>query len=81
MAMQWFYCNGSNSDPMVSALAESTGFSILPGAIGRDGRYRRQFSVGGQRPGINAYSRKRDAVVKFMKWYFQREQQSRYARV
>ena len=81
MAMQWYYFNGSNSDPKVNKFAESTGFGNLPGAVGRDGKFRRQFSVGGQGMGINAYSKKVDELTKFMEWYFQPEQQKRYAAV
>ena len=81
MAMQWYYFHGSNSDPSVNPQAENTGFTNLPGAIGRDGLFRRQFSVGGQGMGINAYSGKIDSLVTFMEWYFQPEQQRRYAEV
>ena len=81
MAMQWFYFNGSNADPKVSKVAEQTGFGILPGAIGQDGKFRRQFSVGGQGMGINKYSKKQKELQKFMEWYFQPEQQARYAAV
>ena len=81
MAMQWFYFNGSNADPKVSTVAEQTGFGILPGAVGRDGLFRRQFSVGGQGMGLNKYSKKLPEMVKFMEWYFQPEQQTRYAAV
>lgn len=81
MAMQWFYFNGSNADPDVNPYAESTGFGVLPGAIGRDGLFRRQFSVGGQGVGINAYSQQQDAIQEFLEWYFQPEQQQRYAAV
>ncbi|MGI9450299.1 MAG: extracellular solute-binding protein, partial [Geminicoccaceae bacterium] len=81
MAMQWYYFNGSNSDPAVNEYAEATGFGNLPGAIGRDGKFRRQFSVGGQGMGINTYSGKIETLVDFMEWYFQPEQQMRYAAV
>lgn len=81
MAMQWFYFNGSNADPEVNRFADSTSFGILPGAIGSDGKFRRQFSVGGQGMGINKYSKKLPELVKFMEWYFQPEQQERYAAV
>ena len=81
MAMQWFYFNGSNADPAVNPYAESTGFAILPGAVGRDGLFRRQFSVGGQGMGINRYSENLPELVAFMEWYFQPEQQARYAAV
>jgi multiple sugar transport system substrate-binding protein len=81
MAMQWYYFNGSNSDPEVNKFAETTGFGNLPGAIGRDGKFRRQFSVGGQGMGLNKYSQKLDTLIAFMEWYFQPEQQMRYARV
>ena len=57
-------------------------FRILPGAVGRDGKFRRQFSVGGQGMGINTYSKKIEPeLAKFMEWYFQPEQQKRYAAV
>ena len=81
MAMQWFYFNGSNADPAVSKFANVTGFGILPGAVGRDGKFRRQFSIGGQGMGINKYSKKQDELVKFLEWYFQPEQQIRFAAV
>ncbi|MCR9135186.1 MAG: extracellular solute-binding protein [Alphaproteobacteria bacterium] len=81
MAMQWYYFNGSNSDPSVNKFADKTGFGNLPGAIGRDGKFRRQFSVGGQGMGINTYSKKIDELTKFMEWYFQPAQQKRYAAV
>ena len=58
MAMQWFYFNGSNADPKVSKFADKIGFAVLPGAIGRDRKFRRQFSVGGQGMGLNKYSKK-----------------------
>ncbi|MCB1470598.1 MAG: extracellular solute-binding protein, partial [Rhizobiaceae bacterium] len=81
MAMQWFYFNGSNADPKVSKFADKIGFAVLPGAVGRDGKFRRQFSVGGQGMGINKYSKKLPELTKFMEWYFQPEQQMRYAAV
>ena len=81
MAMQWYYFNSSNADPKVNKYAEVTGFGNLPGAIGRDGKFRREFSVGGQGMGINKYSKKIDTLIKFMEWYFQPEQQMRYAKI
>ncbi|MEO1457492.1 MAG: extracellular solute-binding protein, partial [Pseudomonadota bacterium] len=81
MAMQWYYFNGSNADASVNPHAEHTGFGNLPGAVGRDGLFRRQFSVGGQGMGINGYSGKIETLTKFMEWYFQPEQQTRYAKV
>jgi multiple sugar transport system substrate-binding protein len=81
MAMQWYYFNSSNADSKVSKYADVTGFGNLPGAIGRDGKFRRQFSVGGQGMGINKYSKKIGTLVKFMEWYFQPKQQMRYAKV
>jgi multiple sugar transport system substrate-binding protein len=81
MAMQWYYFHGSNADPAVNPYAEVTGFGNLPGAIGRDGKFRRQFSVGGQGMGLNVYSGKLEEMVSFMEWYFQPEQQQRYAAV
>ena len=57
MAMQWYFFFGSNADPNVSKVAHATAFENLPGAIGRDGKFRRQFSLGGQGMGINIYSK------------------------
>jgi multiple sugar transport system substrate-binding protein len=81
MAMQWYYFNSSNADPKVNKFAKETGFGNLPGAVGRDGKFRRQFSVGGQGMGVNKYSKKIDTLIKFMEWYFQPEQQMRYAKI
>jgi multiple sugar transport system substrate-binding protein len=81
MAMQWYYFHGSNADPNVNPNADNTGFANLPGAVGRDGKFRRQFSVGGQGMGINGYSGRIEPLVEFMEWYFQPEQQARYAAV
>jgi multiple sugar transport system substrate-binding protein len=81
MAMQWYYFNGSNSDPKVNRFADRTAFGVLPGAIGRDNKFRRQTMVGGQGMGINTYSKNIPTIVKFMEWYFQPEQQKRYAKV
>ncbi len=64
-----------------SKFADKVGFAVLPGAVGRDGKFRRQFSVGGQGMGINKYSKKLPELTKFMEWYFQPEQQKRYAAV
>jgi len=81
MAQQWFYFFGSMLDPAVSDVYDTTGFAVLPGAIGRDGKFRRQFSMGGQGLGISKYSRHADEAWKFLEWYQQRAQQERYAAV
>lgn len=81
MAMQWYYFNGANADPTVNRFADVTGFGNLPGAVGRDGMFRRQFSVGGQGMGVNAGSQKIEALIRFMEWYFEPAQQLRYAAV
>jgi multiple sugar transport system substrate-binding protein len=79
MAMQWYFFFGSNADPKVSKVADSVGFSNLPGAIGRDGKFRRQFSLGGQGMGINIYSKCVEETWKFIEWYQQYPQQWQYA--
>ena len=81
MATNWFYFFGSMADPKTNKFAEKTGFANAPGAIGPDGKFRRQVSVGGQGMGINIYSKKIPTVVKFMEWYLQPAQQKRYAAV
>lgn len=80
MAMQWFYFFGSMLDPKVSKIVDKVGFAILPGEYGMDGRYRREFSMGGQGIGINKYSKHVDAAWKFIEWYEQHDQQMKYAR-
>lgn len=79
MAMQWYSFHAANADASTNPLAVKTGFANLPGAVGRDGKFRRQFSVGGQGMGINAHSKKIPQVIEFMEWYFQPEQQKEYA--
>ncbi len=81
MAMQWYYFNSSNADPKVNPLAGKTGFGVTPGAIGRDHKFRRQVMIGGQGIGINTYSKKIPTVIKFLEWYYQPEQQKRWAAV
>ena len=63
MAMQWYYFDGSNSDPKVNQFADRTKFGVLPGAIGRDGKFRRQTMVGGQGMGLNVYSKAETVAV------------------
>ena len=48
MAMQWYYFDGSNSDPKVNPYAAKTGFGVTPGAIGLDKKFRREMMIGGQ---------------------------------
>jgi multiple sugar transport system substrate-binding protein len=79
MAMQWYFFFGSNADPSVSKVADKTAFANLPGAVGRDGKFRRQFSLGGQGMGINKYSKCVEETWKFIEWYQQYPQQWQYA--
>jgi multiple sugar transport system substrate-binding protein len=79
MAMQWYFFFGSNADPSVSKVADKTGFANLPGAVGRDKKFRRQFSLGGQGMGINKYSKCVEETWKFIEWYQQYPQQWQYA--
>ena len=81
MAMQWFYFFGSMLDPKVSKIVDKVGFAILPGEEGKDGKFRRVFSMGGQGLGINKYSKYVEESWKFLEWYMQKEQQMRYAKV
>ena len=81
MAMQWYYFNASNADPKVNPLAKVTGFGVSPGAIGRDGKFRREMMVGGQGIGFNVYSKKIPTVIKFMEWFYQPPQQMRWAAI
>jgi multiple sugar transport system substrate-binding protein len=79
MAQQWYFFFGSIADPKISKVADKVGFENLPGAVGRDGKFRRQFSLGGQGMGINKYSKCVEETWKFIEWYQQYPQQWQYA--
>ncbi len=79
MAMQWFYFFGSMLDPKISKVYDKVDFAILPGEYGRDGLFRREYSMGGQGLGISKYSKNIEEAWKFLEWYEQHEQQMRYA--
>jgi multiple sugar transport system substrate-binding protein len=48
--------------------------------MGRDGKFRREYSMGGQGMGISKYSKHVDEAWKFIEWYEQHDQQMRYAK-
>ena len=75
MAMQWYYFDGSNSDPKVNPYAD-TGFGVTPGEIGLDGKFRREMMIGGQGIGINVYSKKIPEVIKFLEWFYHPDNKS-----
>jgi multiple sugar transport system substrate-binding protein len=81
MATQWYIFFDTFANPAKSAYAAQTGFDHLPGAVGRDGKFRRQFSLGGQGIGINSYSKKKEEAWAFIEWFMQREQQWQYSAV
>jgi multiple sugar transport system substrate-binding protein len=81
MAHNWFYFFGAMDDPEQNPYADVTGFAILPGEVGRDGKFRREFSMGGQGMGISKYSRHVEEAWQFLEWYEQYEQQKRYGAV
>jgi multiple sugar transport system substrate-binding protein len=81
MAMQWYYFDGSNSDPKVNPYAEKTSYGVTPGQVGLDGKFRREMMIGGQGIGLNVYSKKLPQTIKFLEWFFQPEQQKRWAAV
>ncbi len=79
MAFQWYVLFGALADPKESAYAGRTGFANLPGAIGRDNKFRRQFSMGGEGVGINSYSKKKQKAWAFIEWFMLHEQQWKYS--
>lgn len=81
MAHNWFYFFGAMADPKQNPYADVTGFAILPGAVGRDGMFRREFSMGGQGIGISKYSKNVQAAWDFIEWYEEKPQQQRYGAV
>ena len=81
MAHNWFYFFGAMSDPKQNPYADRTGFAILPGAVGRDKMFRREFSMGGQGIGISKYSKHVQQAWEFIEWYEEKPQQQRYGAV
>jgi multiple sugar transport system substrate-binding protein len=82
MAHNWFYFFNAMSDPKQNKFADKTGFAILPGEVSkRDGKFRREFSMGGQGMGINKYSKHVKEAWDFLEWYNVKEQQMVYAKI
>jgi multiple sugar transport system substrate-binding protein len=82
MAHNWFYFFNAMSDPKQNPYAAKTGFAILPGEVSpRDGKFRREFSMGGQGMGINKYSKNVKESWNFLEWYNLRDQQMVYAKI
>ncbi|MGQ9615239.1 MAG: ABC transporter substrate-binding protein [Spirochaetota bacterium] len=82
MAHNWFYFFAAMADPNQNPYADVTGFAILPGEVSpRDGKFRREFSMGGQGMGISKYSKNVDEAWKFLEWYNLKEQQMIYAKI
>ena len=79
MAAQWYVFFHTNNDPAVSDYADKVAFANLPGAIGQDGLYRQQFSMGGQGMGINKYSNCKKESWAFIEWFQQHKQQMHYS--
>ena len=79
MSAQWYIFFPASSDPAISAYADKVAFANLPGAIGQDGLYRQQFSMGGQGMGINKYSNCKEEAWAFIEWFQQKPQQMHYS--
>jgi len=80
MAMQWYVLFDEVGNEKKSNLSEKTGFANLPGAIGRDGRFRQQVMLGGQGIGINSYSNNKQQAWEFLEWFMQKPQQLEYTK-
>ncbi len=80
MGLQWYVFFNELMDFDKSKYAQITGFSNLPGAIGKDGKFRRQISLGGQGIGINRYSKHKQAAWEFIEWFMQFKQQWEYTK-
>ena len=70
MIQQWYLFCQMNTDPKVSAVAKHVGFANLPGAFGRDGKFRREYSLGGQGLGISKYSKHIEEAWHFLEWFY-----------
>ena len=54
---------------------------VTLGQVGLDGKFRREMMIGGQGIGMNVYSKKIPETIKFLEWFYQPEQQKRWAAV
>ena len=81
MAMQWYYFDGSNSDPKVNPYAEKTGYGVTPGQVGLDGKFRREMMIGGQGIGLTSIPRSSPRRSNSSEWFYHPEQQKRWAAV
>ena len=81
MIQQWYFFCQMNTDPKVSAVAERTGFANLPGAFGRDGKFRREYSLGGQGLGISRYSKHIEEAWQFLEWFYTYAPQWEFAKI
>jgi multiple sugar transport system substrate-binding protein len=82
MCHQWFYFFNDMTKKDKNPFADKTGFAILPGQVSkRDGKFRREFSMGGQGMGISKYSKHVKEAWQFLEWYNLKPQQMMYAKV
>lgn len=81
MIQQWYFFCQMNTDPRLSAIADRVGFANLPGAFGRDGKFRREYSLGGQGLGISRYSKHIEEAWQFLEWFYTYEPQWEFAKI
>jgi multiple sugar transport system substrate-binding protein len=80
MAINWIAVSPAVFDPATSTVADKLMVVVPPGHKTSDGQQRRAFNLGGQPFVIGAKSQHLDDVVEFVKWWFQDDQQWRFAR-
>ena len=80
MAMQWYYFDGSNSDPKVNPYAEKTGYGVTPARSASTKIPQRDDD---RRTGDRSQRLLEEdpQTIKFLEWFFHPEQQKRWAAV
>jgi len=80
MAINWIAVSPSAFDSATSTVADKLMVVVPPGHKTKDGQLRRAFNLGGQPFVLGAKSRHIEDALAFVKWWFQDEQQWRFAR-
>jgi ABC-type glycerol-3-phosphate transport system substrate-binding protein len=75
MSFTWVSFAGAYDDPAVSATAGKWAYAPFPGYELPDGTVRRAATYGAQGMGMSAFSKQKEAVWEYMKWYMSEEVQ------
>ncbi|MBM3216632.1 extracellular solute-binding protein [Candidatus Poribacteria bacterium] len=79
MAINWIAVCPPLFDATTSKVADKLMVAVPPGHKGKDGVARRAFNLGGQPFVVGSKTQHMDDVLAYIKWWFQEEQQRRFA--